>query len=176
MSIVEMRQTRSDHQRADRDPSDQESNRCQNCETGRERESESRDGAHEDTREWTARSAWCGKHRRKAPPDMLTSRSVQACLSGDVPTDHEAHGQSSSGCRESRGADLCSAQESRWLSFGARRPRGRSRTREARSYPRLGPQPERTWARQRRARRLVSPANHAQHVSEHAAHKQTVRQ
>ena len=37
-----------------------------------DRESESRDGAHEDSRERTARSAWCGKHGRKAPPDMLT--------------------------------------------------------------------------------------------------------
>ena len=65
-----------------------------------DKESESRDGAHEDSREQIARSAWCGKHRRKAPPDMLTGRSVQACLSRDVPTDQEAHSQSSSGCRE----------------------------------------------------------------------------
>ena len=78
-----------------------------------------------------ARSAWCGKHRRKAPPDMLTGRPVQACLCRDV-------------CRESSSADLYSTQESRWLSFGGRSATGRSRTREAHSYPRSGPQPERT--------------------------------
>ena len=33
-----------------------------------------------------------------------------------------------------------------------------------------------TRAGQRRAQRLVSPANHAQHVGEHAVHKRTVRQ
>ena len=146
MSMVEMRQIRADHPAADRDPSDQESNRCQIWEMGREREreSESLDGAHEDSRERTARSSWCGKHRRKDPPDVPTGRSVQACLSRDVPTDHEAQGQSSSGCREGRSADLCFTQESRWLRFGERRARGRSRTREARSYPHPGPQPDRT--------------------------------
>ena len=47
------------------------------------------------------------------------------------------------------------------------RPRGHSRTREARSHP---------YSRPREEKRLVSPADHAQHVSEHAAHKRTVRQ
>ena len=88
--MVEMRQTRADHPEADQDPSEPETNMCQNCETGRKRERESRDGAHGGSRERTARSAWCVDHKRKAPPDMLTGRSVQACLSREVPTDHEA--------------------------------------------------------------------------------------
>ena len=66
--------------------------------TARRDERKSPDGAHEASREWTARSAWCGRHMRQAPPDMLTGRSVQACLSREVPTDHEAHGQRCSGC------------------------------------------------------------------------------
>ena len=57
MSIVEMRQTRAGHPGADRDPSDPEPNRCQDCETGRKRERENRDRAHEDSRERTAMSA-----------------------------------------------------------------------------------------------------------------------
>ena len=50
---------------------------------------------------------------REGPPDVLTGRSIHARLCREVPTDHEAHGQSSSGCGESRSADLCSTQESR---------------------------------------------------------------
>ena len=42
------------------------------AQTARRDETQSRDGAHEASRERTARSAWCGKHRRKAPPDTLT--------------------------------------------------------------------------------------------------------
>ena len=51
---------------------------------------------------------------RKAPPDVLTCRSVHARLRREVPTDHEAR------CQLSRSADLCSR------SFGgtaARRPK-----------------------------------------------------
>ena len=66
--------------------------------TARRDERKSRDGALEASRERTARGAWCGKHKRKASPDMLTGRSVQACLSREVPTDHEARGQRSGGC------------------------------------------------------------------------------
>ena len=57
MNIVEMRQTRADHPGADQDPSEPETNRCQDCETGRKRERENRDGAHGASRERTARSA-----------------------------------------------------------------------------------------------------------------------
>ena len=66
MSIVETRQTRADHPGADRDPSEPELKQVPELRDGT-RESESRDGAHEDSRERTARSAWCGKHGRKAP-------------------------------------------------------------------------------------------------------------
>ena len=78
---------------------------------------ESRDGAHEARRERTARSAWCGKHRRKAPPDMLTSRSLQACLSREVLTDHEVRGQRNDGCgkSESAAAELCLGVETTQL-------------------------------------------------------------
>ena len=54
MNIVEMRQTRADHPGADQDPSEPETNRCQDCETGRKRERENRDGAHGASRERTA--------------------------------------------------------------------------------------------------------------------------
>ena len=83
--------------------------------TARRDERKSRDGALEASRERTARGAWCGKHKRKASPDMLTGRSVQACLSREVPTDHEARGQRSGGCKRSRSADLCSGAETTQL-------------------------------------------------------------
>ena len=104
VSTVEKGQTQADHPGADQHPSDPQTNRCQNCETGREK---SRDGGHEASRERTAKSAWSGMHKRQAPPDMLTGRSVQACLSREVPTDHDARGQRSGGCGKSRSADLC---------------------------------------------------------------------
>ena len=80
--------------------------------TARRDERKSRDRAHAAGRERTARSAWCDKHKRKAPPDMLTGRSVQECLS---PTDHEARGHHSSGCgkSESAAAELCSGAHQR---------------------------------------------------------------
>ena len=67
---------------------------------------------------------------------MLTN-PMQACLSREVPTDHEAHGPRSNGCRRARAqlqssaAQLqSSAQESRQLSIGGmytRRPKQNSR-------------------------------------------------
>ena len=85
--------------------------------TARRDELKSRDGAHEANRERTARSAWCGKHRRKAPPDMLTGRSVQACLSREVPIDLRHVAQSNSGCGKSQSAaaELCSGVETTQL-------------------------------------------------------------
>ena len=44
-------------------------------------------------------STRCADHKCKAPPDMQTSQSVQACLRREVPTDNEAHGQRSGDCR-----------------------------------------------------------------------------
>ena len=61
------------------------------CKTARKRP---HDGAHEETADREAST--CADHKCKAPPDMLTSQPVQACLR-EVPTDHEAHGQRSDG-------------------------------------------------------------------------------
>ena len=48
----------------------------------------------------------------KAPPDLLTGRSVEACLCRELPTDHEAHDRSSgSRCRRARAQLQSSAQE-----------------------------------------------------------------
>ena len=71
-------------------------------------------------------------HKRKAPPDMLTCRSVQACLSREVPTDHEAPGPTQRWLQVSRSVDLCSR------SFGGRRPEAKAETGEVRSYPHSG--------------------------------------
>ena len=148
-----------------------ETNRCQDCETGRER---ARDGAHEASRERTAKSAWCGKQRRKAPPDMLTGRSVQACLSREVPTDHEACGHRSSGCgkSESAAAELCSGVETTQL-WRERTPEAKAEHRHDRVYTQA--LSERTEAGQRRERERggnsvvpVSPRSHAQHVGARA--------
>ena len=142
--------------------------------TARRDERKSRDGAHEACRERTARSAWCDKHKRKAPPDMLTGRSVQACLSREVPTDPEARGHRSSGCgkSEAAAAELSSGVESTQL--------WQECTPEAKTehhHDRICAQAlsERTGAGQRREREaggnsvvLVSPRSHAQHVEERA--------
>ena len=60
MSIVEMGQTGADHPGGDQDPSDKRrtgASTARRNESERERERENRDGAHEDSRERTARSA-----------------------------------------------------------------------------------------------------------------------
>ena len=67
----------------------------------------------------------------------------------------------------SRSVDLCSR---RFGGMATQRPKQNKRSTLASTLRLI------TWAGQRRARRLVSPANHAQHVSEHAAHKRTVHQ
>ena len=136
---------------------------------------ESRDGAHGDSHERTARSAWCGKHRRKAPPDLLTGRSVQACLSREVPTDHEARGQRCSGCGKSRSAaaDLCSGVETQ-----LRRDRDPEAEAEHTTHGRIHTQAvcqSRMTTCMWSNAVLVRAADHAQHVSEHAVHKRTVR-
>ena len=66
MSIVEMEQTRADHPGADRDPSDQKRTGAMTA-IRDESETENRDGAHEDSCERTAWSAWCSKHGAKTP-------------------------------------------------------------------------------------------------------------
>ena len=80
VNTVEMERTQADLPGADQHPSDPHTNRCQNCEKGREKELR-----WSSRIEPCVRSAWCDKHKRKAPPDMLTCRSVQACLS---PVEH----------------------------------------------------------------------------------------
>ena len=107
-------------------------------------------------------------------------------------TDHEAHCHSSSGrCRRAE-AQLQSSGRGALVGV---HPRGRSRTREARSHPSSGeptvplePPARADLSRTatstkirsgsmastrctRREEQLVSPAGHAQHVSEHAVHK-----
>ena len=58
MSIVEMRQTEADHPGADEDLSRPRNEQVPELRDGTsERERDSRDGAHEDSRERTARSA-----------------------------------------------------------------------------------------------------------------------
>ena len=118
---------------------------------------------------------------------MLTGRSMQACLCREVPTDHEAHGQRSNGCRRARAQLQSSAQESRRLSFGGmytRRPKQNSRNtvvfvlrlatraRERRACETRARELQRhsltfmCSARRRRIVVLVSPADHAQHAKE----------
>ena len=108
---------------------------------------------------------------------MLTGRSKRACLCREVPTDHEAHGQTQ-----------------RWLqnskSFGgtfARRPKQHTRsTIEATLKPFARAKDDldanysscalrsHTFTRGARRERtvvLVNPADHAQHVKERAVHE-----
>ena len=131
---------------------------------------ESRDGAHEAGRERTARSAWCGKHRRKAPPDVLTGRSAQACLSREVPTDHEARGQGSKRLRKERERS-CRVL----LSVGGmytQRPRRTTKHDDIHTQA-VCQSRMTTWTLSNAV--LVSPVDLAQHVSEHAVRKRTVR-
>ena len=116
-----------DHPEADQDPSEtvrvkvpglcaseQARGWCGDCATQRPH-----DGAHDGNRERNVRRALgLVSTSAKAPPNMLTGQSLQVCLRREVPTDHEAHGQRSSGrCRGARSAELCSR------SFGGSAPR-----------------------------------------------------
>ena len=115
-------------------------------------------------------STWCADHKCKKGSTRHADRSIkQACLCREVSTDHETHGRRSGGY--GRAEVLISA---RGASVGDVQvhPGDRSRTREAHSHPYSGWLPEQG---RRRARKLVSTADHAQHVSEHAVHKRTVR-
>ena len=131
------------------------------------RERENRDGAHEDSRERTARSACC--------TDMLSGRPKHA--SRDVPTDHEARGQCSSGCRGAR-AQLQSYARGALAGSRPKKPKQDRRSTLVSTLKALvrckmwsGPEHDSEvhgdWSVQQ---------NNAQHVGEHAAHKRTVRQ
>ena len=87
---------------------------------------------------------------------MPSGQSVQACPCRVVPTDHEARGQRSGGCKERAGAPISALLKSGDDSASAEaRPRGRSSTREAREpHTQALSDGERTSARRQRARNL----------------------
>ena len=127
-----MGQTEADHPGSDKDPSDKKRTGARTARRDERKREKAAMGLTKTAASGPRGAHDASNHKRKAPPDMLTGRSVQACLSRDVPTDHEAHGQRSGGCRWA-GASI-SAQGA----LAGSGPRGQSRTREARSYPHSG--------------------------------------
>ena len=109
----------------------------------------------------------CGKHRCMAPSHMLTRQSIQACLRREMPTDHEAHGQTQqSTLQKSKSTELCSRRSdgNRSTELCSRRSDGnppwtpkQNTRRSLVSTVKLI-----TKAGQRHAKKLVSPTNHAQ--------------
>ena len=111
------------------------------------------------------RGTRCADHKCKSSTRHADRSIKRACLRREVPTDREAHSRNSSGCRRAR------VQVSARSAFGGRRPEAEARhVKHARIRTLVNPLWDSSLSESgpaqdgRRARRLVSPADHAQHV------------
>ena len=147
MNIVEMRQTRADHPGADQDPSEPETNRCQNCE---------RRGSRRQP--WVDREERLMRRSQAQGSTRHAYRSISASVSesrsahwpwGTWPPQQRLRKEWERSCR----ALLRSRDDP---ALAGVHPSGQSRTA--------------TWARRRSKQRgaVLSPRSHAQHVEERA--------
>ena len=127
-------------------------------------------GLTTEYRERTVRDehTWCVDHKCEAPSDTLTGRSKRACLCREVPTDHEAHGQTQRAAAEASVGDVpdAEAEHSRNMVVFALRLATRARERRGRETRaiELEGDPFTRSAWRKKTVVLVSPADHERHA------------
>ena len=108
---------------------------------------------------------------------MMTSRSKRACLCREVPTDHEAHGQTQRCLQNSKSFGVTYARRRKQHTRSTIEvmlkafARARNDVDANQSSCALRSHTFTRGARRERTVVLVNPADHAQHVKERAVHK-----